>query len=187
MKKSQSKEIANPAVFPRITFHPYDVRISQGKYDPMLSGVDEKVLLPITRKIELMKERLQLPPNYSIHNEFQLLPERFLFSWWFIFLIQCLFIIVDRSPGFMIQQIEARCLGPKKTDLTRSDFIQENLWHEISIIQTLMSHATGATPLISSMLLRYAEWYRCLQHWEIKLTLNQFLFVNAVKKLISWR
>lgn len=63
--------------FSRIVFSPDDVTLSNSlRLDPMLKGVDMELLEPITKKIELMQEQLLLPQEYSIHNEFQLLPER---------------------------------------------------------------------------------------------------------------
>ena len=63
--------------FPRIVFNGDDISLSNSvKLDPMLRGVDMEALQPVNKKIELMQERLLLPPEYSIHNPFQLLPER---------------------------------------------------------------------------------------------------------------
>jgi hypothetical protein len=78
MKASRlpSSKIKSSAEFPRITFRPDDIRLSMGKSDPMMAGVDVETLRPVIRRIEHMKERIELPATYSIHNEFQLFSER---------------------------------------------------------------------------------------------------------------
>lgn len=75
--KGGKRERAVKSAFPRIVFAPDDITLSNSvNLDPMLKGVDHESLAPVTRKIELMQERLQLPRDYSVHNPFQLLPER---------------------------------------------------------------------------------------------------------------
>lgn len=77
MKASKtSSQQRNTTELPRITFRPDDIRLSMGKSDPMMAGVDMDALRPVIRRIEHMKERIELPGTYSVHNEFQLFSER---------------------------------------------------------------------------------------------------------------
>ena len=77
MKASKtSSQQRNTTELPRITFRPDDIRLSMGKSDPMMAGVDMDALRPVIRRIEQMKERIELPGTYSVHNEFQLFSER---------------------------------------------------------------------------------------------------------------
>jgi hypothetical protein len=76
-RKGARPERPQQPLFPRIVFKPDDITLSNSiRLDPMMRGVDVDALAPVTRKIELMQERLQLPAEYSVHNEFQLLNER---------------------------------------------------------------------------------------------------------------
>lgn len=80
-KKSSKQDQLRSSIFPRLVFKPDDVTLgNSARIDPMLKGVDLDALKPVTQKIELMQERLLLPAEYSIHNEFQLLPERFVIA-----------------------------------------------------------------------------------------------------------
>ena len=76
-KKAPRPDRPQRPPFPRVVFDSDEVNLSGSiNLDPMLKGVDVESLAPVTRKIERMQERLELPQEYSVHNPIQLLPER---------------------------------------------------------------------------------------------------------------
>jgi hypothetical protein len=67
---------AHPSMFPGISFAPHESILRRNKSDPMNRGLDLAGLAAAEERIAYLKEKKELPEEFSVHNSIQLLPQR---------------------------------------------------------------------------------------------------------------